>query len=501
MTSCAAVQQAKLTMLDPSILVGPGTPQTATGAPLPDVQATIKLAEEAESRSRSLAAAIEMLSQLDDSNHLDEAANQTVLLLRDILAARRVLLLWRGKSRRGLTVIADSEPGNDDNKASEYRLAVAAGEEVAARGPITLWPVGQSDQRHPAAGSRSALLAVGQLAKGLSARRLTGLTLTQSSHRDRGVLLAIDPSTTDATNLLRAVATPLTSKLAAVERLQPAAWESTIRGLVDLVRGPSRNTIVAIAAAIALVMLLPTGYRVSAELELQPVKHRFVAVPFDGPLESAHVRPGDMVQQGDLLATINPREIEYELAGIRAEWNRAIQEKKGRMAEHDVAGSKLAALESDRLRLQSDLLQYRRDNLEIRSPIAGVVVSGDLKESEGMPMSRGQTLFEIAPLGQMVVEIAVPEADVTHVRKGMDVNFYVHALPNRTMTGKIARLHPRAELRNHDNAFIAEVNVRDDQNVLRPGMRGQAKIFSTRHPLAWNLFHKAYHALRHALGC
>jgi multidrug efflux pump subunit AcrA (membrane-fusion protein) len=129
-----------------------------------------------------------------------------------------------------------------------------------------------------------------------------------------------------------------------------------------------------------------------------------------------------------------------------------------------------------------------------------VVVSGDLKESEGMPMSRGETLFEIAPLGQMVVEIAVPEDDVTHVREGMRVNFYVHALPNRVMNGNITRLHPRAELRNHDNAFIAEVHVRDPEILLRPGMRGRAKILSDRHPLGWNLFHKAYYAMRHSLG-
>ena len=48
------------------------------------------------------------------------------------------------------------------------------------------------------------------------------------------------------------------------------------------------------------------------------------------------------------------------------------------MAEHDVVGSKIAGLESERLRLQTELLEYRHENLEIRSPLSGVVVSGDL---------------------------------------------------------------------------------------------------------------------------
>ena len=77
--------------------------------------------------------------------------------------------------------------------------------------------------------------------------------------------------------------------------------------------------------------------------------------------------------------------------GIRAELNQAMQIRKGKMAELYSAGSKIAALESDRLRLKSDLLKYRRRNLEIRTPIDGVVVTGDLTQSEGMPLNRGDT--------------------------------------------------------------------------------------------------------------
>jgi biotin carboxyl carrier protein len=343
-------------------------------------------------------------------------------------------------------------------------------------------------------------MAAAQLARRLSADSLVGTCLFDSTGRDCGVVLVISPSDAATSNFLSAIAAPLASKLIGIERLQRTPLESTIRGIAEMARGSRRNWILASVITLSLAMLLPLPYKIRCELELQPVKHRFVAVPFDGPLELSHVRPGDTVAKGDLLATINPREIEYELASIRAELNRAMQEKKGLMADHDFAGSKIAGLESDRLQLQTDLLQYRHDNLEIRSPIAGVVVSGDLKQSEGMPMSRGETLFEIAPLGEMVVEIAVPEEDVAHVREGMQVSFYVHALPSRGMSGSIARLHPRAELRNHDNIYIAEVRVRDDDNVLRPGMRGRARIVGDRHALGWNLFHKAYFALLRVAG-
>ncbi len=207
-----------------------------------------------------------------------------------------------------------------------------------------------------------------------------------------------------------------------------------------------------------------------------------------------------MVAQGELLARINPREIDFELAGLRADLSRAQQEQMGLMAKHDVAGSRIAELEAESLRLQTELLQYRRFNLDIVSPISGVVVSGDLKQSEGTPLSRGETLFEIAPLGKIVVEIAIAESDYSHVRVGMPVHFQVHALPQRQFVASLDRIHPRAELIEHENVFIGEVTIEDPENVLRPGMLGRATVIGDRHPLGWNLLHKAYYAFRSATG-
>ncbi len=487
-------------MLDPSILVSHSSDHGVVNPVVADAQKAIAMAAEAESRARNTAAAIEFLAALDAANNLEDAAAHAAGLLRESVEASRVIILWRKESRKALSVIADSEQGVSEQGHSEYRLAASAGEEVAVRDAGTHWSAVESSEGTVSPHDRHAMMAVGQFAKELSASVVAGDRLVDATGRDRGAVLVIEPAQSWCAGFLAAVAPPLASRLVTIERLEPRAWESAIRGLIEMASGSRRHLFCGVAVALLVILCLPVRYRVSADLELQPVKHRFVAVPFDGPLEAAHVRPGDVVEEGDLLATINPREIEYELASIRADLNRALQEKKGLMAEHDSAGSKIAALESDRLRLQTELLQYRRDNLEIRSPIAGVVVSGDLKESEGTPVTRGETLFEIAPLGEMVVEIGVAEADVSHVRPGMPVEFYVHSLPHRTMGGTIDRVHPRAELRDHDNVFIAEVQIEDPENVLRPGMRGRAKIFSDRHTLGWNVFHKACYALLRAMG-
>lgn len=453
----------------------------------------------AESQLRAMAAMVDLVSSLDGATGLENAADRLAGNLATYLGSKRLFVLWRKERQLQLSVIADTTSVNDDQeKRAQYRLVTAAGEEVIARGAYADWPPKDARDRH-------ALLATGQLAvsiDGESNRSVSihAVRLGVSTETAVGALLLTDCVDPAAEKFLRMIATPLSKRLRAIEQLSPSRLEGVIRSAVGLFRSEQRKVVVGVVVLIATLLLLPLRYTVRAGLELQPVEHRFVAVPFEGPLESSNVRPGDTVQQGDLLATINPREIDYALAGIRAELNRAVQEQKGMMAEHDTAGSKIAGLESDRLRLKSELLQYQRGNLEIRSPIPGVVVMGDLKQSEGMPLDRGQTLFEIAPLGKMVVELSVAEDDFPHVRPGMLAQFYVHALPGTQWSGTVDRIHPRAEIRDHDNVFIAEIHIDDPENVLRPGMSGRARIFSDRHCLIWNLFHKPYYALRRTVG-
>jgi len=117
-------------------------------------------------------------------------------------------------------------------------------------------------------------------------------------------------------------------------------------------------------------------------------------------------------------------------------------------------------------------------------------VAGDLKDTEGVPLETGQSLFEVAPLDRMVMEVAIPEEDVRHILPGMTVRLRLDAKPSETLDATIVRMHPKAELRDHENVFIAEAELDNSQHELRPGMRGQAKVSTGRRMLGWTLLHK-----------
>jgi biotin carboxyl carrier protein len=266
--------------------------------------------------------------------------------------------------------------------------------------------------------------------------------------------------------------------------------------------GSTRKRTAVVAAATALIiglLCLPMPYRMTCDCEVQPVARRFVVAPFDGVLEESLAAPGDRVQAGQILARLDGREIRLELASTQADYERKRKERDTAMANGQTASAQIARLEMERLDLKVQLLNQREQELEIQSPSDGILIAGDWQRSRGARISVGQTLFEIGPLDQMVVEIAVPEDDIQFARRGAPVRMQMNSAATN-WSGSIELLHPRAEIRNDRNVFVAEVTLDNADGALLPGMKGTAKIQGPARALAWNLFHKPWYAVRRWLG-
>jgi multidrug resistance efflux pump len=181
-------------------------------------------------------------------------------------------------------------------------------------------------------------------------------------------------------------------------------------GLSKFWRQSKLKRVAVISGIVALiaVMLFPVTYRVSADCVIQPVMRRTVAAPFENRLYRTYAKPGDEVEAGQILAELDGREIRVALAGSIAARSAAVKKRDNAMVLEDPAELQMSQLEADRLSLEVQRLQFRNDNLLIRSPIDGVVLTGNLERSEGVPVSTGQKLFEVAPLDRMLMEIAIP---------------------------------------------------------------------------------------------
>ena len=257
------------------------------------------------------------------------------------------------------------------------------------------------------------------------------------------------------------------------------------------------------AIAIALLLAAPFPLKIKTNCTVQPETKRYISAPYEGRLESVFVEPGDVVHEGDVLARMDAREIRWELGVVLADFNRARKQRDAAMAPgaRDESTAQIAKFEMERLELKRKLLQEREENLDIKSPTDGVVISGDPKKLEGARLTMGQTLAEVGPMDENMFELEIADVDVRHVSVGDEVRIKLDSLPGETLHGELALIHPRAEQRGDRNVFIGDVSIAEAENLqLRPGMKGTAKIIGPKHPLGWNLFHKAWDQILFRLG-
>ena len=250
--------------------------------------------------------------------------------------------------------------------------------------------------------------------------------------------------------------------------------------------------LVAISLGIILLGFLPVDFKVAGNCVLEPRQTRFVVAQFDAVLKKVHKLPGTTVTEGELLAEFDERAIELEISSLLAE----IQKTKKMQDVHTATGkaalSQMAGLERRGLEEKLQLFRDRLGKLSIESPVDGIVISDNMERIEGSPISRGQGLFEIAPLHTMIVESHIAQEDIGYVKKQAETSISLESFPDRNWKSSVYTIFPRSDIRGGKNVFLVESLLENSENILRPGMRGELKIVVDKKPLAWKIFRKPW---------
>ncbi|MCA9049926.1 MAG: HlyD family efflux transporter periplasmic adaptor subunit, partial [Planctomycetaceae bacterium] len=451
------------------------------------------LQREAQSSARNaqhVAAMVELVGHLTSADTVAESAERLAVELRRYLGAEDVGVALSDSAGLQCRLVATAQRIPIDRQSETTRSLEAALQESLSRRSSAVWPAADATNRHALLAHQAAAEAT------LSAAVVSCPLITETGQNTGAVLVCWGSGIEDIAEKSRTAerfltaSMPVTAAVLAAQRKTSAGLRQRFRQTLRRADANRMRAISAVAAVCVGILLLPIDYRVTCDSELQPLSRRFVAAPFEAPLQSSFVEPGDVVEADQLLARLDGRELRWELAGITADLAKATKEHNTFLSEQEFGDAAIARHEMERLENRAALLAGREHQLEVRSPVAGVVVSGDLKGSEGVPLTTGQSLFEIAPLDRMLIEVAVPEDDIRHVRPGMSVRVQWDALPEQILQADIVRVHPRSELRDHESVFIAEAEIDNAAEVLRPGMKGSAKISTGRRMLGWNLFHK-----------
>lgn len=215
---------------------------------------------------------------------------------------------------------------------------------------------------------------------------------------------------------------------------------------------------------------------VTALGKIQPRDYVDVGAQVSGQLKRLVVRVGDTVEQGALLAEIDPSlqlaELELhraQLAQLQAE--RAVQklqveftqsefERQQRMKQDGttrddvfaqkrsdarMAVAKLDSIEAQIRQIESTLKadQAELGYTRIYAPMRGTIVSLDARVGQTLiAAQQAPVLLRIADLSSMTIWAQVSEADITRLHVGMDVYFTTLGHPGRKWRSKLQQLLP-----------------------------------------------------------
>ncbi|MGE4504759.1 MAG: efflux RND transporter periplasmic adaptor subunit [Desulfovibrionaceae bacterium] len=211
-----------------------------------------------------------------------------------------------------------------------------------------------------------------------------------------------------------------------------------------------------------------------------------------GRVQRIAVDIGDRVEEGRVLATLDPEPYRLEVAAAeselekiqanvnttRADWQRYDQLYAQRIIakseldqvklQYDSARSELAT--------QQSRLEIARRNLrltELKAPYSGHVAEKLVEEHE--EVQSGAPVLKLDSDGAKEVSMTVPESLIGRMSRGMEVTVTLPSLRGRTVPGRVTDVGATAL---KANAFPVKVAILEDVPGLELGMSAEVRFFT-----------------------
>jgi hypothetical protein len=252
----------------------------------------------------------------------------------------------------------------------------------------------------------------------------------------------------------------------------------------------------ATLAAVAFLFFATDTYRARAKAQIQGETRRLVAAPFDGFVHAQFARAGDVVRAGAVLAQLQDNDLALERLRQIAHKRQYQLELDKALAKRDLAEINIARAQIAQTDAEIELSEQMIARSRLTAPFDAVVVSGDLSQSVGKPVARGDVLFELAPLDRYRVTAVVTESDIGLTKIGQKGELLLSALPDQTYAMTVESIASVAQAGDGVNGFEVIGSVGNADGRLRPGMEGVAKIEIGRRNIGWIWGHSLLDWLR-----
>jgi len=277
------------------------------------------------------------------------------------------------------------------------------------------------------------------------------------------------------------------------------AWERALQFGRRLL-GPEHLVYKLVTAGVVLVaafLILATDtFRVHAHAQIQGEVRRIVSAPFDGYIRAQYARAGRVVREGELLAELQDNDLVLDRMRHAAQRRQYQLELDRALSKRDLAQTNIARSQVEQKDAEIELDDQMLARTQLRAPFDSVIVTGDLSQAIGRPVSRGDVLFELAPLDRYRITLVVPETEILAVREGQTGEVLLTALPDRPLTFEVKNITPVTRVSDGVNGFEVLADLRETDPRLRPAMEGVAKINAGERRFVWIWTHELLYWLR-----
>ena len=273
-----------------------------------------------------------------------------------------------------------------------------------------------------------------------------------------------------------------------------------------------------ILAVILAFIFVPWDFNMHCDGSLEPVVRRNVFTREPGKVDVLNVEHGQQVKEGDVLMELSNNELEAEWQKNYGELQevekqiKSLQEQSydAKDVERTRISGQIAQYEERRktLEIQKQILTRRQEDLKVRAPIDGVVMTFQLETTlKNRPVQPGQILMEIAqPDGKLQLELNMPEKYMGHIEdyrrviqkddpnEPLKVKFVMTVDPSNSHLATVTEIHDRAENRGTEETTVEILASIDDPNDLpeaaSAGMGVSAKIYCGKRSLGYVCFNE-----------
>jgi len=222
--------------------------------------------------------------------------------------------------------------------------------------------------------------------------------------------------------------------------------------------------------------------KVMAALRYSGTVEAFQTIPLTfqstGTVEKVLVEAGDVVQKGQLLATLDETDAK-SMYDITLSKYRQATDAYERLKKVHEQGSlteiKWVEMESNLEQAKSslELAKNNLDKCKLYAPLSSMV--GRRNIEPGMSaITITSAPLELVDIKQVYVKISVPENEVAKIVKGMRASFTVSALNDRAFKGEVANISPVAD--RISRTYEAKILVQNSNLAIKPGMVCDVKM-------------------------